>query len=148
QAIIAIRNAKFPFPDYINGGNAGSFFKNLKLTEAEYEKVIRRIHDLAGSDFSARLQKSMEKSTAQYKTLPTALLIDALGLKGYNRGGAKINEAQPLVILNTGEATAMDVLTVFSDVRREIFQKLGLIVENEPQLIGFTDMERETAFLL
>ncbi len=148
QAIIAIRNAKFPFPDYINGGNAGSFFKNLKLTEAEYEKVIRRIHDLAGSDFSARLQKSMEKSTAQYKTLPTALLIDALGLKGYNRGGAKINEAQPLVILNTGKATAMDVLTVFSDVRREIFQKLGLIVENEPQLIGFTDMERETAFLL
>src|SRR5579863_9994565 len=36
QAIIAIRDLKFPFPREERGGNAGSFFKNLTLSEAEY----------------------------------------------------------------------------------------------------------------
>jgi len=148
QGIIRIRDAKFPYPDYRNGGNAGSFFKNFKLNELQYEEVIRKVHDLAGGSYSARLTKSMLRTDAELRTLPTAVLIDSLGLKGYGRGGAQINYTQPLVILNKGTASAMDVLAVFHDVRQMIFKRFGLIVENEPQLVGFSNSELERVFCI
>jgi len=43
QAIISIRDRKFPFPREERGGNAGSFFKNLLLLDAEYQALHEKI---------------------------------------------------------------------------------------------------------
>ena len=47
-AIISIRDRKFPYPRTEQGGNAGSFFKNVTLGEKEYQALDQRIHDNFG----------------------------------------------------------------------------------------------------
>ena len=50
QAIISIRDRKFPFPREERGGNAGSFFKNLSLRESRIRGAAR---DAAAQLFAA-----------------------------------------------------------------------------------------------
>ena len=57
QAIISIRDRKFPFPREERGGNAGSFFKNLSLGETEYEVL----HENVQRNFSPREVARLEE---------------------------------------------------------------------------------------
>jgi len=54
-----------------------------------------------------------------------------------------VNEAQPLVLLNDGGATAQDVLTLAGFVRRNVYGRTGMTIELEPELVGFTPKEVE-----
>jgi len=142
QAITAIRDAKFPFPREEKGGNAGSFFKNLLLTEAEYLKLEDRIRRNFNQDLAAKLQALVRKfQPAEWIKVPAAFLIDACGLRGYRIGCAQVNTTQPLVLLNQGGATARDVLSLACHVRRTVYKKTGVAIELEPELVGFTPEE-------
>lgn len=48
--------------------------------------------------------------------------IDELGLKGKAIGGAKVSEKHAGFIVNTGEATAADVLALIKLIKREVFK--------------------------
>jgi len=138
EAVIQIRDRKFPFPREEKGGNAGSFFKNLVLHEADF-KVLR---DNIRRNFSAaeleRLEQIRKRSGADGAVkVPTAFLIEICGLKGHREGGALVNRSQPLVLLNDGGATAHDVLTLAGFVRRTIYERMGATIELEPELVGF-----------
>ncbi|MGH9407255.1 MAG: UDP-N-acetylmuramate dehydrogenase [Terriglobia bacterium] len=142
EAIIAIRDRKFPYPREEKGGNAGSFFKNLSLHPGEYESLEPRINHEFGAAARERLREIRARSTgAGSIRIPTAFLIELCGLKGCREGGAEINETQPLVILNQGGATARDVLTLAQRVRRALFARTAMRVEIEPELAGFTPTE-------
>jgi UDP-N-acetylmuramate dehydrogenase len=142
QAITAIRDAKFPFPREEKGGNAGSFFKNLLLTEAEYLRLEDQIQRNLTHELAAKLRALVRKSqTAEGIKIPAAFLIDACGLRGYRIGGALVNPTQPLVLLNQGGATARDVLSLACHVRRAVYEKTGVAIELEPELVGFTPAE-------
>lgn len=139
QAIIAIRDRKFPFPREEKGGNAGSFFKNLILNEKEYEELEYRFQAHWNAQVLDRLRAIRDKFPEPSGIkIPTAFLIEVCGLKGLRVGGAQVNEAQPLVILNQGGATARDVLTLARHIRQTIYEKMGLRVDIEPELVGFT----------
>ncbi|MGH1365442.1 MAG: UDP-N-acetylmuramate dehydrogenase [Calditrichia bacterium] len=148
QAIIAIRNSKFPFPATAKGGNAGSFFKNLQVSSSEFERVLRILYDSYGTDYSMRLETLQKTRTGLKRFIPTALLMDALGLKNTRIGGAYINPTQPLVILNSGSAASDDIMRLFKHVRQQIFRQFELKVPNEPELVGFTKQEYEAYFEL
>jgi UDP-N-acetylmuramate dehydrogenase len=142
QAIIAIRDTKFPFPREEKGGNAGSFFKNLLLTEAEYLRLEAQIQRNFNQDLVAKLRALARKfQPAERIKIPAAFLIDACGLKGYRIGGAQVNPTQSLVLLNQGGATARDVLSLAGHVRRTVYKKTGVAIELEPELVGFTPAE-------
>ena len=142
QAIITIRDAKFPYPREEKGGNAGSFFKNLTLTEVEYNALERRFQDHFSPDQLSRLREFRQRSaTSGSIRIPTAFLIEACGLKGHRVGAASVNERQPLVLLNEGGATARDVLLLARHVRRTIFAQTGVKIAIEPELAGFTPSE-------
>lgn len=67
-----------------------------------------------------------------------ARLIEACGLKGYTVGGAQVATLHANFIINTGGATAADVLAVIRHVRRTVQEHTGVRLELEIRLLGFT----------
>ncbi len=65
----------------------------------------------------------------------TAKLIDECGLKGYSIGGAKVSEKHAGFIVNTGNATAKDVLELAEFVKKKVFEKYGKEIELEIEVI-------------
>src|SRR5439155_1671926 len=100
KAIVAIRDRKFPFPREEKGGNAGSFFKNLVLTQAEYDRLEANFRKNFSPNELARLREFRNRFQAGNGIkIPTAFLMEACGLKGCRAGRAEDNEPQPLVRL-------------------------------------------------
>ena len=58
-------------------------------------------------------------------------LIEDAGLKGYAVGGASVSTKHSGFVVNTGDATASDVLTLISDVQRIVNDKFGVMLEPE-----------------
>jgi len=100
---------------------AGSFFMNPVVSDqklrAEFEKDAGR--------------------PAKDERLPAGWLIDQAGLRGKVIGYAKVSEMHPNYILNTGGATAEDVLTLVSIVKQKIRDELGVQMQPEVQFVGF-----------
>lgn len=66
----------------------------------------------------------------------TAKLIDECGLKGYKIGGAMVSEKHAGFIVNTGDATAKDVLELIKYVKDEVYKKYGVKIEEEVKIVG------------
>ncbi len=142
QAIIDIRNKKYPFPVEAKGGSVGSFFQNPLLTQVQIEELDRRIQTNFDKAVQTRYLELKAKFASKKIGLKvSAFLIDICGLKGKQIGGAYINPNQPLVVLNDGSATAADVLGLSKLVRTEVYEKTGVIVPIEPEFVGFTASE-------
>ena len=145
EAIIAIRDRKFPFPREEKGGNAGSFFKNLQIGEADFRTLQKAVQ----KNFPRPIQERLKEFRKRYVgpgpiKIPTAFLIEICGLKGRRIGNAQVNEIQPLVLLNLGGATADDVMTLAGEVRRTVRERTGMALSLEPELLGFSLEEAAT----
>lgn len=66
----------------------------------------------------------------------TSKVIDECGLKGCKVGGAQVSEKHAGFIINTGDATAKDVLELIKYVKEQVKQKTNLEIEEEIQIIG------------
>lgn len=64
-------------------------------------------------------------------------LIQALNLKGYSVGGAKISEQHANFIVNADHAKAQDVITIAEKVQRDVRAEFGIDLEEEVQRVGF-----------
>ena len=126
EAIIAVRKSKGQDPSEYH--SAGSFFKNPIITEKQY----------------AALGPGVPRYPADGGVkIPAGYLLDKIcNLKGLTVGGAKLSELQVINIINFNNATASDALNLFKKARDTVFAKTGIMLENEPELIGFTDLER------
>jgi UDP-N-acetylmuramate dehydrogenase len=66
----------------------------------------------------------------------TAMLIDEAGLKGHTIGGAQVSEKHAGFIVNTGNATAKDILDLIKYVQKTIMEKYGKAIEPEVRILG------------
>lgn len=66
----------------------------------------------------------------------TAKLIDECGLKGYKIGDAEVSKRHAGFIVNTGNATAQDVLDLIEYVKNTVYNKTNNLIELEVQIIG------------
>ena len=147
QAMISIRDGKFPYPREERGGNAGSFFKNPSLSIDQFEALEAWIGARLGEARRSQLSELRARGGGSgYIRIPAAMLISACGLKGFELGRAQVNLTQPLVILNLGGATAEDVLRLAGHIRRTVFRETGVQLELEPELVGFAPDELERYF--
>jgi len=64
-------------------------------------------------------------------------LIEQTGLRGYRIGGAQVSEMHGNFIMNTGGATAADVLALIEFVRTEVKRRFGVALELEIELVGW-----------
>ena len=130
--ILRVRNAKLPDPAQV--GSAGSFFKNPVVLRKYYEDVVL-LHrpDTPHYDVDENFVK-----------IPAGWLIDHAGLKGYSIGGAQVWPKQCLVIANTGNASASDVVELSRYIRRTVQQEYG--IELQPE-VNFIDTDIEVTIL-
>jgi len=63
-------------------------------------------------------------------------LIEKAGMKGVCVGGAKVSEKHAGFIVNTGGATAADVLTLAEEIKEKVYKEFGIQLEEEPIVIG------------
>ncbi len=143
KAIIEIRDTKFPFPSEPTKGNSGSFFRGRILTADEFDQLQKKIAKTFGVESGRRLtsMKNRLEVIQGFKT-PTAFLIEMCVGKELRVGGAALNPVQPAIIINqTGQASASDVLTLFKEVQTQVREKTSVTLEAEPELIGFTEAE-------
>ena len=129
QEIIKIRNSKLPDPDLI--GNAGSFFKNPIIRIYFYKEVMSALYENI---------PYYETDDPLYVKIPAGWLIEKAGLKGYRNGGAEVYPKQCLVIANTGNATAQDVISVAEHVKKTVLAKFGVALHPEVNIVD-TDIK-------
>lgn len=63
-------------------------------------------------------------------------LIQDAGLKGYKIGGAQISEMHGNFIVNTGNATASDVMALIQFIKDTIYERYNVKLETEVEIIG------------
>ena len=62
-------------------------------------------------------------------------LIDQAGMKGAQKGQAKVSDAHGNFVINLGGATASDVLTLIDEIKEKVYNKFGISLTEEIQLI-------------
>ena len=63
-------------------------------------------------------------------------LIEGADLKGASVGGAQVSTLHAGFIINTGNATAKDLLALIAHVQKTVFKKYGVTLETEVRIIG------------
>ncbi len=64
-------------------------------------------------------------------------LIDQAGLKGKKIGGAMVSAEHANFVVNTGTATAEDIVILISYVKQQVRDQLGVQLEEEVRYLGF-----------
>jgi UDP-N-acetylmuramate dehydrogenase len=124
EAISRIRTRKLPNPALL--GNAGSFFKNPIVPEAQAE-ALRSEHP--GLPVYPGGAPALRKLSA-------AWLIEQAGWKGFREGDAGIAAQHALVLVNHGKATGTQLLALAHRVADSVQERYGVALEPEPRLIG------------
>ncbi len=106
--------------------SAGCIFKNVpfNLVEENNPELAQRI-------------RKEKQSFVERGMVPVAWLIEDLGLKGKLIGGAKISLEHANFIVNTGHASAEDVIMMISYVKQQVRDKLKIQLLEEVQYVGF-----------
>lgn len=63
-------------------------------------------------------------------------LIQDAGLRGLKLGGAQVSPLHAGFIINTGGATATDIIDLMEVIRNTVFEKSGILLEPEVRIIG------------
>lgn len=66
----------------------------------------------------------------------SAKLIDECGLKGYQIGGAELSKKHAGFIVNTGNATADDVLKLIDYIKQKVQEKYKVELKTEVKILG------------
>lgn len=122
NAVIAIRKSKLPDPKEL--GNSGSFFKNPIVLKRDFEPIHAKFPEM----------KFYEVSATEVK-VPAGWLIEQAGFKGKRFGDAGIHKNQALVLVNYGDATGQEILAVSRDIQQTVFDKFGIRIEAEVNVI-------------
>ena len=109
----AQRRAKQPYAP-----SAGSFFKNVQ---------------------NKALAESLDALPAGMKAagvVPAGFLSEACGLKGLRVGGAEVSEKHANFLINAAAATASDLRALAGKVRAVVFDRFGVVLEEEVLYVG------------
>lgn len=118
QAVINIRSSKLP--DWKVVGNAGSFFKNPQLDNAQFKQLKEAYPNVPSYYVDAAHMK-----------VPAGWLIEQCGWKGYRKGDAGCYPKQALVLVNYGEAKGSDIFNLSEEIIQSVQAKFGVTLERE-----------------
>ena len=119
RAVCAIRAEKLPDPQVL--GNAGSFFKNPLVSEAQASALRAQWPGLV----------AYPAGEGQVK-LAAGWLIEQAGWKGYRDGDAGVHAQQALVLVNHGCASGSELLDLARRIQADIRARFGVELDIEP----------------
>ncbi len=122
EAVIRIRRRKLPDPAV--AGNAGSFFRNPVITKEIFAGLQSAHPDIPHFRDGDRIK------------IPAAWLIEQCGWKGYREGDAGVHRDQPLVLVNHGNASGKDILTLSGKISQSVLDRFGVELNPEVNIIG------------
>ncbi|GIW61332.1 MAG: UDP-N-acetylenolpyruvoylglucosamine reductase [Patescibacteria group bacterium] len=117
---ILYRNTHHP----VEYPSCGSVFKNITRLE-EVEKILNVWPDI--KDLS---QKKWHNKIAM------GYVINRLGFSGKRVGGAKVSEKHANYIINTGNATSQDVLTLIRGIQQKFQKTFGFVPDPEVMIVN------------
>lgn len=109
----------------------------LKLAYEEENKIREKMVELSNNRKDK--QPNLPSAGSTFKrgeNYITAQLIDECGLKGYTIGGAMVSEKHAGFIVNTGEATAQNILDLIEYVKEVVYEKTGKLIKLEIEVLG------------
>lgn len=121
NAVVSIRKSKLPDPAYIP--NAGSFFKNVFVNEADFKKLQTAYTNMPHFEEDGAIK------------IPAGWLIEQCGWKGKRIGNVGVHDRQALVLVNHGGATGQEIKDLAEQIIRSVFEKFGLKLIPEVNLI-------------
>ena len=83
--------------------------------------------------FACRTGGSTFQNSKEYKAWE---LIDKIGYRGMNIGGAEISNLHPNFIINKGNARSLDIELLGEEIRRKVFYKTGIKLKWEIIRVG------------
>ncbi len=111
--------------------SAGSFFKNPILNSQQYD-------DLDARAKAKGLQIPSYPALDAQRKVSAAWLVEYSGFsKGYSSGRVGISRKHALAIVNRGEATAGDILSLKDHIQQRVEELWGIHLEPEPVFVGF-----------
>ena len=111
--------------------SAGSFFKNPVLSEPQHDDLQKRA---AAKGLILPSYPALEKS----KKVSAAWLVEKSGFaRGYGFGHVGISSKHALAIVNRGDGTAAEVLTLKDQIQHRVEELWGVKLEPEPVMVGF-----------
>lgn len=122
DAVCAIRRSKLP--DTAILGNAGSFFKNPIVESSVADALLVSYPDMPSYP-----------ATEGRRKLAAGWLIDRAGMKGYRQGSVGVHDRQALVLVNFGGATGGDVMALAATVQEAVYEKFGVRIEPEVNVL-------------
>ena len=130
RMVKAVRNSKLPDPEKI--ASAGSFFKNVYLTDEEADEAEARGIQVW------RNAKEVGPDSPEKRTnlVNSGWLLEEAGLKGKVFHGMKVSEKAALILINEDAKTYADLAAAREEIANVVFEKFGFRIEQEPDEIG------------
>lgn len=108
------------------------------LEPGDREKIADRMKELAAR--RAEKQPLDYPSAGSFFKRPhnhfAGKLIQDAGLQGLSKGGAQVSTLHAGFIINTGGATATDIIDLMEIVRGTVYEEFGVLLEPEVRIIG------------
>jgi len=133
-------NFKYRSSIYLTNKNYLCLSANLNLSSNARTK--EEIDEIMKTNYESRRQKQPLElpNCGSYFKRPegffAAKLIDECNLKGTQIGGAQVSEKHAGFIVNTGNATAENVLELAELIKVRVYDKFGIILESEVKYIS------------
>jgi UDP-N-acetylmuramate dehydrogenase len=121
-AVCKIRNRKLPDPKLI--GNAGSFFQNPIVEQAQYLQLMEQFPELVSYPEGDEREGK--------RKLAAGWMIDRCGFKGLRAGAVGVYQHQALVLVNHGGGNADSVLALAKTIQDKVQDTFGVALLIEP----------------
>ncbi|MDQ7731530.1 UDP-N-acetylmuramate dehydrogenase [Halomonas sp. SpR1] len=123
EAVCAIRREKLPDPHEL--ANAGSFFKNPLVPDAQAAQLLQ--------PYPAMPHFPQEGGQTK---LAAGWLIDQCGLKGMRDGAFGVHQQQALVLVHFGGGDRQGLMKTADYIADQVETRFGVRLEPEPRLIN------------
>ena len=139
--LITLKNDEHNFSyrhSIIQDDNLTCLQVKMKLEKGEKHKIQTRMNEL-----NARRRKKQPlnypSAGSIFKRPPgtyAGMLVDNCGLRGTKIGGAQVSDKHCGFIVNTGNATAEDIISLIKYVQETVYKNSGIWLELEVKIIG------------